>query len=412
MYALECDKRVAMDPTVQAPVQGLSPEDAVERLRAVVAALPEGSTRRDADAALDVLAVATGASLRMLLERAPDCVAVHCGAKLLFANAVLRKQLGYELEEMVGRATMDFVHPDDREVVAARVRDAMVHGRAAPPRVDRFVTRDGSPCLLEVSSLPFVFEGVPAVVVFGRDVTARLKAESDRAEALGAAERALAARDAVLAIVSHDLRSPLATVRAAGELTLRTCSEERARTCAEATLRAVARMERLIADLLDVASIDAGRLKVDLSLMHIAPALDEAVEALRPEADARGVLLELLPSVDTVVSGDRGRLHQVLTNLVGNAVRYSPPGCAVVLQAKAVSAGVRVSVSDRGPGVPADDIGRVFERYYRGPTEGVHTGRGLGLYIARGIIEAHGGRIGVDAGPDRGSTFWFDLPTE
>ncbi len=388
---------------------------AADRLRVLVDGMPAGKARADSLAALDALTLAAwrggDGGLRSFLERSPDGVAVHRGARMVFANPALLAVLGYTLEQIVGRNPLDFVHPEDRAVAGARVQAAVVHGLAAPPRVERFVRRDGTVVSLEVSSLPMPFEGVPAVIVFARDVTVRVRALAERAEALTAAERALTARDELMAVVSHDLRSPLAATRASAELLVRFATDHRARHLAETILRSSGRMDRLIADLLDVAAIESGHLSVQPTPQGVGGILDEAIEALRPLAEASGAKLVRAGAVPTVtIHCDRGRVLQVLGNLVGNAIKYAPRGSAVVLRADVHADGVRVAVEDQGPGIAPEDAARVFERYYRSRRPGGGPGTGLGLYIARGIVAAHGGEIGLDSEVGRGSTFWFVLP--
>lgn len=227
-------------------------------------------------------------------------------------------------------------------------------------------------------------------------------------------QRSVQARENVLAIVSHDLRNPLNTVSLAAEAllarTLRTSSDDTTTRQLEIIRRAVQNMERLIRDLLDMASIQAGRLKIELERQAIAPFLHEALLLLAPQALERGVTLrEALHVGDVEVLCDRGRLVQILNNLVGNAIKFCRPGDQVTVSAEAREGHLLFAVADTGPGIPPEQAGRVFDAYAgaRGSERG---GTGLGLFITRGLVEAHGGRIWVESEPGAGTTFWFTLP--
>ncbi|HWB75840.1 MAG TPA: ATP-binding protein [Nannocystaceae bacterium] len=226
-----------------------------------------------------------------------------------------------------------------------------------------------------------------------------------------AARRATQLREQVLAIVSHDLRSPLAAVRLAATVLERTVgSDARARKPIDAIVRSTMRMEHLINDLLDVSTLQAGMLRIDAKPLEPALVLAEAVAANSPIAAEKGIDLRLVDRVDEArVVGDAERLVQVLQNLIGNAVKFCKSGDTITVSGKIVEDGVQISVADTGPGIAADDSVHLFEQYWSANRHARH-GAGLGLYICKGIVEAHGGRIWVDSTPGRGSSFCFVLP--
>ncbi|MBK7399880.1 MAG: HAMP domain-containing histidine kinase [Myxococcales bacterium] len=244
-----------------------------------------------------------------------------------------------------------------------------------------------------------------------------LPVERENTDQLLLTERArsdevLSNRDDFLGIVSHDLRSLLNTVSMAAELIEHDAThsgpDDTARM-AQRIRKTVRRMNRLVTDLIDVSSLEAGRLSVVLTRGDLRTLVDDAVESFRPAALAKGVALEsggLEPR--SMALFDHDRIVQVLANLIGNAIKFTPPKGAILVGAAREGDQVRVTVRDDGPGIPAGQTESVFERFWQvGKND--QRGLGLGLYIARGIVEAHGGKIWVESELGRGSTFSFTL---
>jgi signal transduction histidine kinase len=170
-------------------------------------------------------------------------------------------------------------------------------------------------------------------------------------------------------------------------------------------------MNRLIEDLLDVALVEAGRLRVEFELLPAADLARDAVEMQQPLAEASGatISLEVEPDVRTVWA-DRRRLLQVFDNLVGNAAKFTQPGGRIVVRVETKNDDVMFSVTDTGVGIAPDAVPHVFDRFWQATTRARRLGAGLGLPITKGIVEAHGGRIGVDSEVGRGTTFFFTIP--
>lgn len=191
--------------------------------------------------------------------------------------------------------------------------------------------------------------------------------------------------------------------------------EDRAEVRAEAARkvrRALERINRLISDLLDVTRIEANALSVTRQNIDIGSLLSEAQEAFRPLADERQIRLHREPVREgmPVLSADRERLLQVLGNLVGNALKFTAPAGTVSLEAASDGREVRFVVRDTGTGIRPEELPHLFDRFFQG-TRQARTGAGLGLAIARGIVSAHGGKIGVESRLGEGSAFWFTIPT-
>ena len=249
---------------------------------------------------------------------------------------------------------------------------------------------------------------------FLEDVAQRTALGADNARLYQQARQASRARDDTLAVVSHDLRNGLNTVLTAVGLLLRSLPPDsggrRDRKHVEAIRRSADRMNRLIGDLLDVASIEAGRLFVEPQKEAVRPLVHEALEAGRPQALEKSLRLEerlAQQSLDVVC--DRERVLQVLGNLISNAIRFTPQGGSVTVGAEPVGDEVVFAVRDSGVGVSAKQLPHVFDRFWQA-TPKARLGSGLGLTIAKGVVEALRGRIWVESRAGEGTTFFFTLP--
>lgn len=245
------------------------------------------------------------------------------------------------------------------------------------------------------------------------DLARRAAVVVEHARLFHEAQQATRARDDVLAVVAHDLRNPLNTVTMAVSLMLETTPPERVqeRRQAEIVRRAADRMNRMIQDLLDVKRMESGRLTIDPRPEHPGVLINDTVDMLRPLAAGSTIRMETnvednLP----LVVADAARVQQVLSNLVGNAVKFTPRAGTITVCAERIDGEVRFSVIDTGPGIPAEQLPHIFGRFWQAKTSD-RRGIGLGLAIAKGIVEAHNGRIWVESSVGLGSTFYFTLPT-
>ncbi len=231
----------------------------------------------------------------------------------------------------------------------------------------------------------------------------------DNARLFQDAQRAIRARDEVLAVVSHDLKNPLESVLLSASLLLRSPDAAQVRRYACAMQRSATRMDRLIRELLDLSRMDAGRFQVELRPEPLEPLVEEALAILGPVAQERGVALDVAGGpLPGPVPCDRERILQVLSNLVGNALAFAPRGGRVAVRLSLSGREAEVAVSDDGPGIPPEDLPHVFDRFWKSRSRGT----GLGLAIVRGIVDAHGGRVRVESRLGEGSTFAFTLPRD
>lgn len=349
----------------------------------------------------------------------------------LEVNPALVKMLGYSPEEMRGRNYLEFTHPDDRAYCLALVRD-LIAGESTGFSVEkRFVRKDGTPVMVSstVVSIPGP-DGCPrAILGIIEDITLRKAAERALQKARDESEqRERVAQEQVeearkldrlknlfVNSISHELRTPLTSIIGYLELmqdgvggTLSPSHQDFARQIFNSTQRLV----RLVNDLLEYARIEAGTFKLQLECVDFGAKARELVEALMPMAEEAKVTLEVsaLPA-SLVMRMDPQRIEQVLSNLLTNALKFTPAGGRVTVAACIEGPRLRCEVQDTGIGIAADDIPKLFQRFSQlesGKRKG--GGTGLGLAIAKSLVEAHGGQIGVQSELGRGSTFFFTLP--
>lgn len=219
------------------------------------------------------------------------------------------------------------------------------------------------------------------------------------------------AREEVLAVVAHDLRNPLNLVASSAQLlTEPGLDQARRDSIYGIASRAVRRMNRMVGDLLNVVRMESGTLSLELKPTDASRMIAETAQAAGATAAERGITIVVeTPSEPLTVTVDEERVPQLLDNLVGNALKFTPHGGRVVIAAAVEADAVRLSVSDTGPGISPEHVARLFDRFWqaRGADR---RGIGLGLTIAKGIAEAHGGRLSVESSLGNGTVFCFSLP--
>ena len=330
--------------------------------------------------------------------------------RLLMVNAAFARILGYDSpEDLLAHARPEefYYHAEERQTLIAKYDPI---GVVTDLEV-LFKKRDGSPVWVQIAFHIVKNErGEPSYLEgFVSDISERKRREEERQEV----ERL---KDEFVAMVSHDLKTPLASIRLSLELlgdgTLGPVSPK-ARDVITVAEKNVARMMNLANDILDLKRLDAGRMHLDLERLPVQTPIDRAFEVVQPLASARGVRL-VGGTWSLAVRGDATRLTQVMVNLLSNAVKFSPPDSTVTVTVSGIGEWVEVRVLDRGCGVPAEHQQAIFEpfRQVRSSDSHVRGGSGLGLAICRAIVLQHGGSMGVESEPGKGSEFWLRLPAE
>jgi len=252
-----------------------------------------------------------------------------------------------------------------------------------------------------------------------RERRARAEAEAMQLQLAEQNERLLEAdrlKDEFVALISHDLRTPLTSIIGYVELALDddvgpVLDDER-RSYLEVVSRSSERLLRLVDDLLFVARLQAGRLVLDPTELDLAAIARQAVKEAQPRAERKGLELSCLGEGPVPVRGDRGRIFQLLDNLVSNAIKFTPEGGEIHVRTRQTAAGAVLEVSDSGIGLAPGEIEHVFERFFRSSraVDSQVPGTGLGLFIAKAIAEAHGGSISASNRDEGGTTFRIELP--
>jgi signal transduction histidine kinase len=247
---------------------------------------------------------------------------------------------------------------------------------------------------------------------FAEDLARLAALALDNARLHDAVRASLRARDEMVGVVSHDLRNPVAAVKMLSRTLLRAPENGGPQTHQNIELiaQAAEQMDALIRDLLDVNRLDVGKLAVSTVPVDPSALLTDSLQTLRPLVEGKSISLDLQIEVGLPkVMADRERIQQALSNLVGNAIKFSPEGSKIVVAARKEENEVTISVLDTGKGISAEHLPRVFDRYWQSSRTD-RQGAGLGLAIAKGIVEAHGGRIWVESKPAEGTTASFTLP--
>jgi signal transduction histidine kinase len=268
----------------------------------------------------------------------------------------------------------------------------------------------GIAAAISAEGRPFTATDLPLFAELAR----RASLSIDNSRLYLESQQAVRAREEVLAIVSHDLRNPLSAVSLGASLMQMsdTISDED-REQLDTIVVSAKRMNRLIADLLDVTRLEGGkRLPVELESVEVSDMLQEAEELFRAQAGVAQVTMVYHADEDLPpVRADRHRVMQVLSNLIGNSMKFTPPAGRIDVRGTRRNGDVLFSISDTGPGIPKENLSDIFSPYWQAKrTE--RMGAGLGLPIAKGIVEAHGGRIWVESAPGSGTQFYFTLPID
>ncbi len=347
-------------------------------------------------------------ALLAILENSADGVMiVDARGQIQVFNRTLARITGWEAEAALGRAPGDVLVLHDRQDRPVPLPELPLPAAAGGAEKRRYVEgnvvrRGGPPLTVGVTATPlYDDEGLPARTIYNVvDITRFRQAE--------------VMKSTFVSVVSHELKTPVALIKGYAE-TLRREDAEWDRDTLREGLDVIGEeadhLTSLIDSLLEASRIQAGGLKLQPTDVFLPRLAEKVVDAFRTQTRIHDFELDF-PADFPRVWGDPERLREVLANLVSNAVKYSPNGGRVWVGGRVDQAGVTVYVADQGIGIPPEEQGSIFERFYRvdSSLQRRTEGAGLGLYLVKAVVEAHGGRIWVESAPDRGSIFIFTLP--
>jgi PAS domain S-box-containing protein len=326
---------------------------------------------------------------------------------------------GYTREELLSMHIRDLTPAEDLESLApnfARGASEQLSGSAGV-RERRHRHKDGTIIDVEITSDDLVLDGRDCRLVLCLNVTERNRMNAALASARDEAVDASNLKSAFVANISHEIRTPMNGVIGMSELLLETDLTDEQRVYAEQVARSGERMLAIIGDILDISKIETGNLRLDVTEFDLRQTIEQVRGEATLQAQPKGVVItvKIAEEVPPLLLGDQGRIHQILLNLVSNAVKFTAEGEVAIEVKPAVGlgpqAGIRVAVVDTGIGISADALTRMFDPFTQADisTTRKYGGTGLGLAIARELIDLMGGEIGAESKPGQGSTFWFAL---
>lgn len=315
-------------------------------------------------------------------------VIVDVSGKILFANKACEKLFGKKHDQLLG-------HDFGYTVSPSQLQEIVMY-------------RKGKICYVQLLATAIVWGAQNAFLMSLRDITKTKELQKDLKRTNKASDK----KDEFIAIASHELKTPLTCLKAYIDLLkskLLVKEDEEIKLYVEKTSTFAVRLNNLINDLLDVSHIQSGKIKFNYINFDFGNFIKECAGNLTPISNKHQIILK--SSVTTLVCADKERLEQVVTNLVSNAIKYSPGSNKIIIEAATNNKNILVSVRDFGIGISSENINKLFDRFYR--VEGVaekFQGMGLGLFISAEIIKRHGGKFWVESSEGKGSTFIFTLP--
>jgi len=352
---------------------------------------------------------------RTMAETMPTMVAIFQGTGHVYVNPAAVALMGYTREELLHLSFMDYVHPDCRQIVMER-SSARQRGEAVTSRYEiKILTKDGKELWTDFAAAVIEYDGKPAILGVGVDITERKQMEIALRRAMEAAEIASRAKSTFLANMSHEIRTPMNAVLGMTDLVLDTELTREQRQYLETARDSAESLLAIINDILDFSKIEAGKLDLEAAPFYLRDNVEDAMRSLAVRAHGQGIELACRFDLDVpeIVVGDRVRLRQILINLIGNAIKFTPSG-EVVLDVHSTREPdghvmLKFSVTDTGIGIPQDKLVSIFNAFEQGDDSMTrrYGGTGLGLAITSRLIQLMEGKIWVDSRLGEGTTFHF-----
>jgi PAS domain S-box-containing protein len=360
---------------------------------------------------------------RALVQHATDIILVLDESGIVrSASPSVHPVLGYDPGDLVGRNNLELAYPDDMPALRRTFRTARLRPNASQRAELRFRHSDGSWRWLEVVATNLLDNPhVAGIVVNARDATERKRTEQELTQALASQqivnqelERLNRVKSDFVSVVSHEFRTPLTSICGFSELLVTDeLTVEQMKEFAGFINGEALRLDRLLGGILDLNRLESGLVTLQRSPVDLATVIEEVVFRASRSAPRHRIVTDLNGDLPPVWA-DRDKMTQVLTNLVSNAVKYSPDGGVVTVGATVAEGTIHLRISDQGIGIPADSLETIFDRFTRVESDAARkiAGTGLGLAIVRQLVDLHGGRVWAESTPGEGSTFHLLLPVD
>lgn len=321
--------------------------------------------------------------------------AADATGKIIAVNQVICRDFGLDGEDIIRRSWTAFVHPDDLAASIARWQEALQTGSEYSTEF-RLLFSDGSYCWHLAKAILIQAEGQDDFWMgINTNIDLQKKNES--------------IKDEFISVASHELKTPMTTIKGYNQLLMRMTRDPRPLALLERSASQLVRLEKLIADLMDVSKINAGKMELNREDFDFAAMLRETVSGMQQISPSHQIKLE--GDIETTYHGDQFHIEQVLQNFISNAIKYSPGADRIIVSMETQQENIIVSVRDFGIGIAREHLNRLFDRYYRADNAATRfDGLGMGLFISADIIKRHGGSFWIESTPKEGSTFYFKLP--
>jgi PAS domain S-box-containing protein len=352
------------------------------------------------------------AKYRKVVENVNEGILVTAAGRILYANPRALELTGLDDETAKSRPFIEFIHPDDRERVLGNHMRRLKGEPVENHYQFRVIHRSGEARWLEISAVVFEWQDAPATLNFLIDVTERRQIEQDMRAALARERELSELKSRFVAVASHEFRTPLAAILSSIELLddygARLPDDER-KEIVGLVKTAVARMNKMVEQVLLTSRLESGKFAFEPAARNVADLLVQ-VAAEMDQAHAQSARIAMrCEGIEQDRIVDAKLVSHILVNLLGNALKYSPPDSAVTCTVTAEGERLRLSIADRGIGIPAADLPRLFESFHRGTNVGNIQGTGIGLHIVKECVELHRGTIEVESRAGEGATFHVRL---
>lgn len=341
---------------------------------------------------------ASEARFRFMLNAIPQQVwTARSDGALNYVNQVVCDDFGFSTEAIVGQGWQVFIHPDDLQNCLNKWIKALETSTKYAVEF-RLKFKDGNYVWHLARAVPYA-ENREVSLWLGTNTNIDLQKMNEQR------------KDEFLSIASHELKTPLTSIKAYNQIVQKMTDPEKLKPFLNKSADHIARLERLIGDLLDVTKINAGKMFYEQEPINFSEMITHSIESLRHTVTTHEIILESV--ADIVYTGDQLRLEQVLHNFVNNAVKYSTKANKVIVNSKIDEDNIIVSIQAFGIGIARENIDKLFDRYYRVDNTAMRfEGLGLGLFISAEILRYHGGSFWIESEPEKGSTFYFRLPLQ